>query len=125
MKRRTFIGLSSAGAASLWTGMNSCGVPATKTFPLGPSAQSRHAPLPTDEYNKETLATAELHQLRSQHEYDLYEDFLPFMEKYIIDHENGGFMCTTDRDGTRISTDKSQWYEGRGIWVYSYLYNNL
>jgi len=125
MKRRTFISLSSAGAASLWTGMNNCGVPAVKTIPPGPSAQSWHAPLPTDEYKKEIFPAVELHQLRRQYEYDLYEDFLPFMDKYVIDHENGGFMCTTDRDGTRISTDKSQWYEGRGIWVYSYLYNNL
>jgi N-acylglucosamine 2-epimerase len=125
MKRREFISLTSAATASLLTGTDGCGAPAAKTIPLQPSAQSRHAPLPRDEFNKEILTPAELYQLRLQYEHDLYEDFLPFMEKYVIDHENGGFMCTTDRDGTRISTDKSQWYEGRGIWVYSYLYNHL
>ncbi len=50
---------------------------------------------------------------------------LPFMEKYVIDHDLGGFMCTVDRDGKQISSDKSAWYEGRGIWTYSYLYNKV
>ena len=43
------------------------------------------------------------------------------MEKYVIDHVYGGFMCNTDRDGTNITQDKNTWYEGRGIWVYSFL----
>jgi mannose/cellobiose epimerase-like protein (N-acyl-D-glucosamine 2-epimerase family) len=34
-------------------------------------------------------------------------------------------MCNTDRDGTNITQDKTTWYEGRGVWVYSFLYNNL
>jgi mannose/cellobiose epimerase-like protein (N-acyl-D-glucosamine 2-epimerase family) len=66
-----------------------------------------------------------LGQIKRQYEYDLYEDFLPFMDKYVIDPEYGSFMCTADRDGTRLSTDKSAWYTGRGIWVYAYLFNNL
>jgi mannose/cellobiose epimerase-like protein (N-acyl-D-glucosamine 2-epimerase family) len=125
MKRRDFISLTSAGAASLLAGTSGCGGPGEITIPLAASAQTLQAPLPTDEYVQAAFSPAELRQLRRQYEYDLYEDFLPFMEKFVIDHEHGGFMCTTDRDGTRISTDKSQWYEGRGIWVYSYLYNNL
>jgi N-acylglucosamine 2-epimerase len=125
MKRRQFIGVSSAGAASLLAGI--AGRPASdaKKISLPLPDQALHAPLPTDEYQHETFSAAELRQLKHQYEYDLYEDFLPFMEKFVIDHEYGGFMCTTDRDGTHLSTDKSQWYEGRGIWVYSYLYNNL
>jgi mannose/cellobiose epimerase-like protein (N-acyl-D-glucosamine 2-epimerase family) len=55
----------------------------------------------------------------------LFDDFLPFMDKYIIDHELGGFMCNTDRSGKNITTNKRAWYDGRGIWVYSFLYNNL
>ncbi|MCX6576936.1 MAG: AGE family epimerase/isomerase, partial [Candidatus Aminicenantes bacterium] len=125
MKRREFIGLSSAGAAALLAGTTSYGGTGSKTIPLAASAQTLQAPLPTDEYVQAAFSPAELRQLRRQYEYDLYEDFLPFMEKFVIDHEYGGFLCATDRDGTHVSTDKSQWYEGRGIWVYSYLYNNL
>jgi len=47
------------------------------------------------------------------------------MEKHIIDFKYGGFMCNTDRDGTNITQNKTTWYEGRGIWVYSFLYNKI
>jgi len=72
-----------------------------------------------------TLADRSLEELREQYRYDLFDDFLPFLDKYVIDHENGGFMCNTDRAGRNVTTEKSAWYEGRGIWVYSFLYNNL
>lgn len=71
------------------------------------------------------IASLTLEQLRDQYCHDLFDDFLPFMDKYVIDHEYGGFMCNTDRDGTNLSTDKNSWFIGRGIWVYSFLYNNL
>ena len=66
-----------------------------------------------------------LEELREQYRYDLFDDFLPFLDKFVIDHEHGGFMCNTDRDGTNITKNKRAWYEGRGIWVYSFLYNNF
>ncbi len=66
-----------------------------------------------------------LKQLRDQYRRDLFTDFLPFMEKYVIDPEFGGFRCNTDHLGNRVNHNKSSWYEGRGTWVYSFLYNNL
>lgn len=71
------------------------------------------------------LAGLTLEELRDQYRRDLFDDFLPFMEKCVIDRECGGFMCNTDRDGTNITKNKTAWYEGRGIWVYSFLYNKL
>jgi len=71
------------------------------------------------------LAGLTLDGVRQQYRYDLFDDFLPFMDKYVIDHELGGFMCNTDRDGTNLNTKKNSWYTGRGIWVYSFLYNEL
>jgi mannose/cellobiose epimerase-like protein (N-acyl-D-glucosamine 2-epimerase family) len=62
-------------------------------------------------------------ELRSQYRHYLFDDFLPFMDKFIIDHEMGGFLCNTDRSGKRLNTNKRAWYDGRGIWVYSFLYN--
>lgn len=47
------------------------------------------------------------------------------MKKFVIDHELGGFMCNADHLGNRISETKSSWFEGRGTWVYAFLYNNL
>ena len=55
----------------------------------------------------------------------LFEDFLPFMDQYVVDHEHGGFKWNTDRSGNNITTNKRTWYDGRGIWVYSFLYNNF
>jgi len=66
-----------------------------------------------------------LEQLREPYRHDLFEDFLPFMDKYVIDRQYGGFMCNTDRDGTNLNGRKAAWYEGRGIWVYSFLYNHF
>lgn len=66
-----------------------------------------------------------LTNLRDEYHRYLFDDFLPFMDKYVIDHEYGGFMCNTDRAGTNINTNKDTWTEGRGIWVYSFLYRHF
>jgi mannose/cellobiose epimerase-like protein (N-acyl-D-glucosamine 2-epimerase family) len=71
------------------------------------------------------LGGLSLELLRDQYRHDLFEEFLPFMEKYIIDHEYGGFMCDVDPNGNLLSTRKESWFEGRGIWVYSFLYRNF
>jgi N-acylglucosamine 2-epimerase len=71
------------------------------------------------------LADLPLNALLQLHKHYLFDDFLPFMEKYIIDFKYGGFMCNTDRDGTNLTQNKTTWFEGRGIWVYSFLYNKI
>ena len=65
------------------------------------------------------------HTLLQEYEEYLYEDFLPFMDKYVYDHVYGGFMCHTNYYGKKISKDKRTWYDGRGIWMYSFLYNHI
>jgi N-acylglucosamine 2-epimerase len=72
-----------------------------------------------------TLAGMTLRELRERYRRDLFEDFLPFMDRHVIDREYGGFMCMTGHDGSRQSDKKSSWFEGRGTWVYAFLYNNL
>jgi N-acylglucosamine 2-epimerase len=62
---------------------------------------------------------------RAEYRKSLFDDFLPFMEKYVIDAQYGGFMCTVRPNGERVSTAKRTWFEGRGSWVYAFLYNNL
>ncbi len=66
-----------------------------------------------------------LRQLARQYERDIFKDFFPFLDKHVIDHELGGFMTNVDRDGTLLKTTKNTWYCGRGIWAYSFLYNNF
>jgi N-acylglucosamine 2-epimerase len=39
--------------------------------------------------------------------------------------ERGGFMCYLHDDGRVQDDQKDIWYQGRGIWVYAYLFNHL
>jgi mannose/cellobiose epimerase-like protein (N-acyl-D-glucosamine 2-epimerase family) len=71
------------------------------------------------------LAGLSLRALTERYRRDLFDDFLPFMDRHVIDHTYGGFMCNTDYTGERVNDHKASWYEGRGIWVYAFLYNNL
>jgi N-acylglucosamine 2-epimerase len=64
-------------------------------------------------------------ELLSQYKHYLFDDFLPFMDKFIIDHEMGGFFCNTNRSGRNLTLNKRAWFDGRGIWVYSFLYNRV
>jgi mannose/cellobiose epimerase-like protein (N-acyl-D-glucosamine 2-epimerase family) len=86
---------------------------------LGASAMAA-APVVQENVLPLNLATE-----RAEYRKNLFEEFLPFMEKYVIDTQYGGFMCTVRPSGERVSTAKRTWYEGRGSWVYAFLYNNL
>ena len=113
MKRRLFLTASSQTAAAL-TCCVGCDSKSAKNIP------------DTRKVSEDgTLAGMTLEELRGYYHSCLFDEFLPFMDKYVIDNEYGGFMCGADRDGTRLHTDKDSWYMGRGIWAYSYLYNNL
>src|SRR5688572_21541290 len=67
---------------------------------------------------KINIAGTSLRELREKYRRDLFDDFLPFMDKYVIDHELGGFMCNADYTGERVNGNKLSWFEGRGSWVY-------
>ena len=106
MKRRKFmLGAAAGTGAVLAQSVPSVSQPRRRTPPVKPR-------LP-------------IKQLRDQYRRDLFDDFLPFMEKYVIDPEFGGFRCNTDHLGNRVNHNKLSWFEGRGTWVYSFLYNNL
>ena len=54
---------------------------------------------------------------------DLVENILPFWLKNAIDYENGGIYTCLDREGNIYGTDKSVWFQGRALWVFSKAYN--
>ncbi len=65
-------------------------------------------------------------KLREQYKEALLGKFIPNMGKYVVDHELGGFMCSVDILTRKlVNTTKRAWFEGRGIWMYSFLYYNL
>ena len=102
MKRRTFIG--TAGSAGTLPAANA----APPAFPPG-----------------EKLAGKTLVQLRQRYHDELFGNLLPFWAKHGVDHQYGGVMHSLDYDGTLVGTNKLSWFQGRAIWVYSFLYNRF
>lgn len=55
----------------------------------------------------------------------LLEDCIPFWLKNSLDRKYGGYLTCLERNGNVYSTDKSVWFQGRGLWIYSKLCNTL
>src|SRR5258705_10072360 len=71
------------------------------------------------------MTPLDLSSMRTQYRKDLFEDYLPFHERFVNDKEFGGFRCSVRPTGELISDAKTVWFEGRGTWVYSFLYNHV
>ena len=71
------------------------------------------------------IAGKSLVSLRDHYRHYLFDQYLPFWQKHGIDHELGGFICGLDHDGTCVDDSKNMWYQGRGLWTYSYLYRHF
>src|SRR3954471_9124994 len=56
---------------------------------------------------------------------DLLESVIPFWMEYAPDREFGGYFTCLDRDGTIYDTRKYVWLQGRMVWMFSRLYNEL
>ena len=84
-----------------------------------------HAAVQDNAVPHQQLAGRNLTQLRDDYHSELFERVLPFWDKHGIDHRRGGFMCALDYDGKRRHDHKFHWYQGRGIWVYSFLFNHF
>lgn len=90
------------------------------------SIKSGYGNIPKREVRITSLAGLSLKQLHERYHNELFNRFLPAMESLAIDHEFGGFMCNVNiLTREIINTKKKTWFQGRGIWVYSFLYNNL
>jgi len=63
--------------------------------------------------------------LRNRYRGDLFDEYLPFWARFGIDHERGGIFCSLDHDGTLVDDDKRVVFQGRGLWLYSALYNTF
>ncbi len=54
---------------------------------------------------------------------DLITNILPFWLKSSIDYENGGIYTCVTEDGKIYGEEKSVWFQGRALWVFSKAYN--
>lgn len=66
-----------------------------------------------------------IHKLRNIYQEDLMERVLPFWLKYGVDKEYNGIITCLDYDGSCYCTDKSGWFQGRGMWAFAKAYNAI
>jgi mannose/cellobiose epimerase-like protein (N-acyl-D-glucosamine 2-epimerase family) len=72
------------------------------------------------------LNTLDLNKLHEFYHSEMFNRFVSNMDQYVIDHKLGGFMTSIDiTNGKQVNSNKTAWYEGRGLWTYSFLYNNF
>ena len=114
MKRRQFM------SGSLAAGIGS--------FSLGAYGLDKqlHLNSPIDNNSTASEIKLNLQKLQDRYHSDLFDDFIPHMDQFVIDHQNGGFMCSVDiTNGKQVNSNKTAWFEGRGMWTYSFLYNHF
>jgi len=108
MNRRDF--LNSAGLAGIPL-LAGCGIQQQSGLDVGTDSRK--------------LAGLALPALRDRFHEDLFNSMLPFWDEHGVDREHGGIYCFLDYDGTCVDSRKFLWFQGRGIWIYSYLYNHF
>lgn len=60
-----------------------------------------------------------------QYKKELFESVVPFWMKHSPDKEYGGYFTCLDRKGEVFDTDKFMWLQGREVWLFSMLYNQV
>ncbi|MDR2546423.1 MAG: AGE family epimerase/isomerase [Lachnospiraceae bacterium] len=67
--------------------------------------------------NKKAFST-----LQAFYRDQLLDDCIPFwLNGGLLDKSCGGYITSLTRDGKRYNTDKSVWFQGRGLWTFSAL----
>lgn len=56
---------------------------------------------------------------------ELLNNVIPFWTNHSIDKEAGGYFTCLDQFGKVFDTDKFIWLQGRQVWMFSMLYNEL
>jgi N-acylglucosamine 2-epimerase len=62
---------------------------------------------------------------RQRYQKELLESVVPFWERHSIDQQYGGYFSCLDRFGEAYDTRKYVWLQGRAIWTFSKLYNEV
>ena len=64
-------------------------------------------------------------ELADQYKSELLDSVLPFWLEHSQDEQYGGYFTCLDRDGSVYDTDKFIWLQGREVWMFSMLYNQV
>lgn len=63
--------------------------------------------------------------LAEQYKHELLDSVIPFWLDKSQDLEYGGYFTCLDRDGSVYDTDKFIWLQGREVWMFAKLYNEV
>lgn len=61
----------------------------------------------------------------NRYKIELLENIIPFWTNYSQDSEYGGYFTCLTRTGEVFDTDKFIWLQGREVWMYAMLYNEV
>ncbi len=64
-------------------------------------------------------------QWHEKYRRELLENIMPFWLKHGWDRKDGGVWTCLDRDGTRMDSTKSVWFQGRFGWMCAYAFNHV
>ena len=64
-------------------------------------------------------------QLATQYKTELLDSVIPFWLEKSPDREYGGYYSCLTREGEVFDTDKFLWLQGRQVWMFSKLYNQV
>lgn len=56
---------------------------------------------------------------------ELLDEVIPFWQKFSPDETFGGYFSCLDSDGKVFDTDKFVWLQGRQVWMFAKLYNQV
>ena len=73
----------------------------------------------------EIMTAKDFGRLAGKYRKELYDNVLPFWLEKSQDKEFGGYFSCLNRDGSVFDTDKFIWLQGREVWMFAMLYNNL
>ena len=71
------------------------------------------------------MTNVDFKQISSRYKRELLENCLPFWFEHSQDKEYGGYFSCLNRDGSVYDTDKFIWLQGREVWMFAMLYNNV
>jgi N-acylglucosamine 2-epimerase len=71
------------------------------------------------------MGQSSLAEYAARYRSDLLESVIPFWMKHSPDRQHGGYFTCLDRDGSIYDTRKYIWLQGRMVWMFSKLYNEL
>lgn len=66
-----------------------------------------------------------LHEYIHYYERHILQDVMPFWDSRCIDKEHGGYFTCFDRKGSLTDDNKYIWFQGRQLYVYALLYNEV